>query len=67
VKIKVSWEIDRIAYPEFSVENVDSDKDPEKKWFVIDIRKFGVEPIKVSKGTEINCKMRCECDYTNYA
>ena len=65
MKIKVSWEIDRIAYPEFSVVNIYSDKDPEKKWFVIDIRKFGVKPIKVSEGTEIHCKMRCES--TDYA
>ena len=41
---------------------MDSEKDPEKKWFTIDIRQFGEKPVKVQEGTLIHCKIKCEND-----
>lgn len=62
VKIKVQWVIGEEKSEEYQILNLDSEKDPEKKWFTIDIRQFGEKPVKVSEGTMIHCKIRCESD-----
>jgi hypothetical protein len=36
----------------------DDEKDPEKKWFTIDIRELGIKPIKVNEGDKIHVLTR---------
>ena len=56
--LKVQWAIDDFQSKEYIKEFKDSEKDPEKKWFLVDIRQFGEKPVKVSKGSLIHCKVK---------
>lgn len=62
IKIKVQWAIDDFQSEEYIQENKDSEKDPEKKWFLVDIRQFGEKPVKVSEGSLIHCKVKSMSD-----
>ncbi len=56
--LTVQWAIDDFQSEEYIKEFMDSEKDPEKKWFLVDIRQFGEKPVKVSKGSLIHCKVK---------
>ena len=76
VDLKFKWKIgdDGEHSEEFKQVYADSDKDPDRKWFTIDIRDFGVKPIKVGEGERLhvmaavnndNCR-RCFYGYCGY-
>lgn len=58
--LKVQWQIGEQGEKsdEYELKMSDSDKEPEKKWFTIDIREFGVKPIKVNEGERIHVKCK---------
>jgi hypothetical protein len=41
---------------------IDAEKDSEKKWHTIDIREFGVKPIRVAEGERIHVKCKVAND-----
>ena len=74
MNVKIQWHIGEEVSEEYEINMVDADKDPEKKWFNIDIRDLGQSPILVEEGTPIHCKMkvtnddhrRCFYGYSGY-
>jgi hypothetical protein len=56
ISYKVAWRIgkDGVKSDEHEVSFLDSEKDPEKKWNTVDLRKLGVKPIRVSEGEHIH-------------
>lgn len=46
------------------MELMDADKDPDKKWWTIDIRDVGEKPLKVPEGTHIHVKCKVTSDET---
>ena len=43
---------------EFVIQLYDKDKDPEKKWFSIDIREHGFQPVSADEGQAIHCMIK---------
>ena len=74
MNVKIQWHIGDEMSEEYEISMIDADKDPEKKWFNIDIRDLGHSPILVEEGTPIHCKMkvtnddqrRCYYGYSGY-
>ena len=69
MKIKVQWNINDTDSEVYEKECSDGDKDPDKKWFEIDIREFGCKPIRANEGDKIHCKVKVrndECRRTFY-
>jgi hypothetical protein len=58
----VKWAIDGAESDQHRLPCQDAQKDPEKKWHTIDIKEFGIKPIKVSSGAKIDCMVKVESD-----
>ena len=54
------WKIDGEESEVLTKEFKDAEKDPEKKWFTIDMQDLGKKPIKVSKDVKIEIYCRVE-------
>ena len=61
---KVQWQIGENGEKseEFDYKFEDGDKDPEKKWHIVDIRNFGCKPVKVNEGEKITVKAKVAND-----
>jgi hypothetical protein len=74
VKYTINWAINDQKGEEFNCDFEDSEKDPEKKWYTIDFRNYGIKPIKVNEGEAIHCiakvrddeSRRCFYGYSGY-
>jgi hypothetical protein len=57
----ICWAIDGEKSEVHKVEYKDAEKDPEKKWFTVNLlEKLGIKPIKCSEGTKIDVMVNCE-------
>jgi hypothetical protein len=63
MQVKIQYAIgDGEKSEEYERLFADSEKDPEKKWFTIDLREFGIKPIKVNEGERIHVKCKVGTD-----
>ena len=66
IVFKIQWHLgkegEEYASEEYEVELKDSDKDTEKKWWLIDIRDVGEKPLKVRDGTYLHIKVKVDSD-----
>ena len=74
MELKVKWAVDSVESEEHELTFYDDEKDPEKKWFEVNITKLGFKPIKVMEGQKIHCMAmtrkddcrRCFYGYSGY-
>ena len=56
----VKWYINDEKSEEHTISVTDAgDKDPEKKWYSIDIKEFGEKPVLLGEGDKVDCCVRC--------
>ena len=58
----VKWIIDGQESEQHQIECKDSEKNPEKRWHEINIKEFGIKPIKVDEGVKIDCAVKIKSD-----
>ena len=62
VTYRFKWKIDDELSDEQTLECKDGEKEPVKKWHVVDIKELGFKPIKVMEGQKIDIMIKVAND-----
>ena len=62
MKIIIQWVIDDEQSKEYEVDSKNCEYEEYHRYFTVDIRKLGVDPIKVFKDSLIHCKIKSKSD-----